>query len=297
MDHVSNVDFLRVIDNLVHTLDNMNSRYYDNLHSIRNNTYRRRSNNMLSRTGPINLSRTGPINLSRPFRPFVPFRNTPVLPPIGTHFNRPFNRPFNRHINRPINRPINIPINRHFNIPINIPTNDTMNSFINNTLYTPSRPNYPTYTEIINSTTSSTFGDTLNTHDQETCVISREAFENSTEILRINHCGHIFKKESLLSWFDTSSICPICRHNIRIDLSNNTQNTIAPTVDNVDLSNNSLPEQNPFSQILDNISNVVINNLTNSVEQVLNTRIDLSNNPVSQFEYTFTMPNSNMTLR
>ena len=284
----SNIDFLRVVDNLVYTLDNMNSRYFDNLHSIRNNTpLRRRPSNVWSI--PLSTSLSTP--LSRPL-------------------SRPFSRPLSRPLSRPFSRPFvpfvpfqNIPITTPLR-PINRPTNENINSFINNTLYTPSRSNYPTYNEIIRSTTSSIFGDTLNTHEQETCVISRETFTNSTEILRINHCGHIFKKENLLAWFDTSSICPICRHNIRIDLSNNNfTSTTADNADNadnavddqIDLSNNSLP--NPFSQILDNISNVVINNLTNSVEQVLNTRIDLSNNPVAQFEYTFTMPNSNMTLR
>ena len=50
--------------------------------------------------------------------------------------------------------------------------------------------------------------------NQLMCPIARTNFESNDEVLKIIHCNHIFKKESLLTWFQTKQTCPICRHNI-----------------------------------------------------------------------------------
>lgn len=51
-------------------------------------------------------------------------------------------------------------------------------------------------------------------NNQTRCPISYQDFENDTEIILIKHCNHIFKKQSLLNWFLTSSRCPMCRYNL-----------------------------------------------------------------------------------
>ena len=51
-------------------------------------------------------------------------------------------------------------------------------------------------------------------NNQNMCPISREQFQDYDIILKINHCGHIFKQNSLLNWFETSSKC----HNLEIVL-------------------------------------------------------------------------------
>jgi len=47
------------------------------------------------------------------------------------------------------------------------------------------------------------------------CPISLEEFGRNDNILRIRHCKHIFKEESLLNWFRRNVRCPVCRYDIR----------------------------------------------------------------------------------
>jgi len=47
------------------------------------------------------------------------------------------------------------------------------------------------------------------------CPISLEEFGRNDNILRIRHCKHIFKEESLLNWFCRNVRCPVCRYDIR----------------------------------------------------------------------------------
>ena len=46
------------------------------------------------------------------------------------------------------------------------------------------------------------------------CPISLDDFVPGEEILQINFCGHIFKKNVLLEWFMRNTHCPVCRHNL-----------------------------------------------------------------------------------
>jgi hypothetical protein len=46
------------------------------------------------------------------------------------------------------------------------------------------------------------------------CPISHENFIEQEEIIKINHCGHIFKKNSIYQWFNIKFVCPKCNHNI-----------------------------------------------------------------------------------
>lgn len=62
------------------------------------------------------------------------------------------------------------------------------------------------------------------------CPISHEEFEPESIVCRIKHCKHIFKPEHLNRWFETSSLCPVCRHNI-IESNTNTTATVTRTTD------------------------------------------------------------------
>jgi hypothetical protein len=59
-----------------------------------------------------------------------------------------------------------------------------------------------TYTNIVNPTTSS-------------CPITHEEFVLTDEVIMINQCRHIFKKQALLNWLNRRQTCPCCRSNIR----------------------------------------------------------------------------------
>ena len=48
-----------------------------------------------------------------------------------------------------------------------------------------------------------------------TCPISLEDFRDGEPLMRINHCGHIFKAFELQRWFLRNTKCPSCRYDIR----------------------------------------------------------------------------------
>ena len=106
----------------------------------------------------------------------------------------------------------------------------------------------PTSQEINNSTTVLLYSDCSSS--QTMCPITRDTFISEDSIMKINHCGHIFKEDSLRNWFQTSSLCPVCRHDIRetppIDsLMRNISNIITNTLS--DASNNSVTFSIPFT--------------------------------------------------
>jgi len=46
------------------------------------------------------------------------------------------------------------------------------------------------------------------------CPIRQTSFNATDNVMKINHCGHIFLEPALREWFRTSSECPVCRYNI-----------------------------------------------------------------------------------
>jgi len=68
---------------------------------------------------------------------------------------------------------------------------------------------------------------------ETTCPISLDDFEVDEEICQIVGCGHYFKKNHIMRWFQTNHFCPVCRYNI---LGNQPQST-SPT-------NRTIPTEN-----------------------------------------------------
>jgi hypothetical protein len=52
-------------------------------------------------------------------------------------------------------------------------------------------------------------------HDQN-CAICQEPVECAT---RIRHCGHCFHSGCIGEWFSMNPRCPVCRHDIRLQVS------------------------------------------------------------------------------
>jgi hypothetical protein len=47
--------------------------------------------------------------------------------------------------------------------------------------------------------------------DPITCPITLEPIAENESVVKINRCGHIFKKPALLRWLERDSRCPVCR--------------------------------------------------------------------------------------
>ena len=85
-----------------------------------------------------------------------------------------------------------------------------------------------------------------------TCPIDLQPFRNEDYILKINHCGHIFRESNLRRAFETDSRCPMCRHNIRTEQhiattrtpirhpTRNPNRTVIYNPTNVDISGNNI---------------------------------------------------------
>ena len=128
--------------------------------------------------------------------------------------------------------------------------------------------------------------------NQTICPISHEEFTNETEIIKINHCGHMFKKQCLLRWFETHTTCPTCRYDLiqsqnTINVSTNTSTastqTNTPNVNNETTNTaqtNQSGQNNAFTNLFsDDFINTISNTLADSITQSIDSfGADLSNN-------------------
>lgn len=90
-----------------------------------------------------------------------------------------------------------------------------------------------------------------NEHIHTTCPIDLLPFNENERIIRIRYCGHMFRTENLLRWFENNTRCPLCRYDIRnyttvpssnIENTSNNDNNETDVVnedDNEDIQNNS----------------------------------------------------------
>jgi hypothetical protein len=73
---------------------------------------------------------------------------------------------------------------------------------------------FPTREQITNATRTVKFSDIIRPTNSS-CPISLDTFNESDQVVIIRYCGHIFKPESLNTWFQSHCICPVCRYDIR----------------------------------------------------------------------------------
>ena len=73
----------------------------------------------------------------------------------------------------------------------------------------------PTNDQIGRATSNTVFGNILSPVNA-TCPISRDEFNDESEITMIRECCHIFNRASLREWFANHSTCPMCRRDIRL---------------------------------------------------------------------------------
>ena len=96
--------------------------------------------------------------------------------------------------------------------------------------------------QITNSTITTNYNSDL--YNEENCPISLEEFTINEEICQIIGCGHYFKKNNIIRWFQNNHVCPVCRYNVR----NYQQQTI-------DSSNNNIRRENLQQQTIDSSNN------------------------------------------
>ena len=68
-----------------------------------------------------------------------------------------------------------------------------------------------TISHLITNTTYNTILNPVNT----TCPITHDDFIMTDEVIMINQCRHIFKKNALIQWLSRRQLCPCCRTILR----------------------------------------------------------------------------------
>jgi hypothetical protein len=169
-------------------------------------------------------------NLSTPPGNFDTSRNSTSTNTTSTNINSTFfnsripRRPHSsRNTRMRHRRSLNQPF--FFNTTFN--TSDLQET-LNNSLYD-AYPQTPLPQENFNNETiSNTWENIRNIFDlsnNQICPITRENFNDDTNVSIINHCSHIFTRNQLLNWFQFDTRCPICRYNLRNTSSETTPNT------------------------------------------------------------------------
>jgi len=192
-----------------------------------------------------------------------------------TNTTRPFPIPSN-----PGRRPNNIDLSALFYL-LNIPIHPNYDS---ETRYVPL-----TQEQINNSTLITNYSSEI--HTEMACPISLDEFTAGEEICQIRGCGHYFKKNHIMRWFQNNHLCPVCRYNVRdnqqqnstdgsqnVNRSNSSEN-VTPGEFTSPLINPTLPGMENFARIIGDII----------LEQIPNGSVDPSNNLM----YTFEIPYRN----
>ena len=115
------------------------------------------------------------------------------------------------------------------------------------------------------------------------CPITLEDFQENQILVRIRRCGHVFSQEPFRNWFRQSVRCPVCRHDIRDNIS--VRENIPSTTNNTPSSTTGY--NNP-------LSSPVSMQRMNSSDSMRSNASDVSDNATSaEFNYIMLFPSNN----
>lgn len=98
----------------------------------------------------------------------------------------------------------------------------------------------PTNEQINRATLNTTFANILSPVNA-TCPISRDEFNDESEITMIRGCNHIFNRVCLREWFVNHPTCPMCRGDIRHYRPPSIQEPLSPQSESNHRENTNIP--------------------------------------------------------
>ena len=171
-----------------------------------------------------------------------------------------------------------------------------------NNLFTPTRgisrpirPTIPSALEINTATNSNTFSN-IESPQNTTCPITRESFNANDNVTQIIQCGHTFNTNNLYEWFNHSSVCPMCRYDIRSNTRAVDTAPNGPTSANTSTATNGPTETNNDENNDENneINETNMTDLTNIAEQLANDILsNIAESPSISLEYSLYTPTVN----
>jgi hypothetical protein len=120
------------------------------------------------------------------------------------------------------------------------------------------------------------------------CPITLDEFQEGEQVIRIEHCGHTFRRDAIQNWFQGNVRCPVCRYDIR-EFTQPSQDETIPT------------QRTPERSLSDeDIYNSLRSSITNSLSDIINeyySTTDASQNLVYTFEFPIYTDLSNNPFR
>ena len=194
-------------ENLTRTMVRQ-SFYYNSVHN------QRRDRVSLSQTPAAAAAATAPAPTAAPTAAPSPNPSRPIADTLPRLLSRYLNTEIARDARQPINNNANNNIfSMLYTIPLEVRTNAAnAGSGIG---AGGGGGSAATNDQIHRATMNTTFGNIISPVNA-TCPISRDEFNDESEITMIRGCNHIFNRTSLREWFVSHSTCPMCRGDIRL---------------------------------------------------------------------------------
>lgn len=157
-----------------------------------------------------------PVAPAAPAAPVAPAATAPA--PTGASFNEVFPRLLSRYFTTEIEREAREQLSQPgprdlfsmlYTVPIAVRTNAGGGGAARG-----GAAGAPTNDQINRATLNTVFSHIISPVNA-TCPISRDEFNDESEITMIRGCNHIFNRASLREWFVSHSTCPMCRSDIR----------------------------------------------------------------------------------
>jgi hypothetical protein len=123
----------------------------------------------------------------------------------------------------------------------------------------------PTNDQILRATQDTLFSHIISPVNA-TCPISRDEFNDESEITMLRGCNHIFNRASLREWFVSHSTCPLCRSDIR-----DYQPPSVPTVPHRNMSIDSVDENHmtfSYDLPMNYTNNQIYHDIVNTVNEL-----------------------------
>lgn len=126
----------------------------------------------------------------------------------------------------------------------------------------------PTQLQIEQATENIIYRDIPNPTNNS-CPICLENFVETSRVTMIKHCSHVFNTESLMTWFNNNSRCPVCRFDIRNYQTNldNRNNITENNNENINEYDNTNERETPINNRRNNTTRININNLRNNINE------------------------------
>lgn len=300
-------DNIRQIETLTQHNDNIRNSIISMLYGENANNTNNTNNSIRNRSNNLNASFNSLSNYRRSlYNLFDTIATDDLNYRVSDNFNRTnnisqnrFNRINNRSYNRNNNDNSNVNLNTNLNANANSNLNTNSNASENTFSYLEILNNFlnpviihPTQSQIENAVRNVRYGDIVRPVSRS-CPISLEHFNEDEIVSVIRHCGHIFNRNQLTTWFMSNCRCPVCRYDIRTYSQREIRD---PNNNNTDVSNNPInnyswlyvTEQNQNDNTTmetNNNTNNTNNNTNSSITNLYTSMINSLNEEMSNSNY------------